>query len=312
MINDTDSALLFNKESMTYNQIKTDEIPLMDETGCGWVVGYVPKNFPKGDEPGYSNTISTVISLDGTPTSYVDYDELPFNVSTDGTIDYMNLDNEMDIYTYIPISACQKYQVYSSRFYRSGQYWARLAYRRGSSVNITQMPAASINNSYTNLATGLMRWTYSSNYEVSTDLTVNQALSNTSGLSTQGVNQALSGSFYKDMRYGNWYSNNTSQDIYAYLNTFLDEGFTSSSKYMYLFAPNSLNSKNTTSFIDAIMASISNYPNTPNDLMSYNGMIIKYSDNNFYTLSITKSESLYVQSVGNAGHLYLSGIHFPN
>ena len=39
----TDSAI-FNKENMTFNQIKSGEYPLKDETGCAWVVGYIPKD----------------------------------------------------------------------------------------------------------------------------------------------------------------------------------------------------------------------------------------------------------------------------
>lgn len=40
---------IFNKEDMTFNQIKTSEYALKDETGCAWVVGYIPKDaFPDG------------------------------------------------------------------------------------------------------------------------------------------------------------------------------------------------------------------------------------------------------------------------
>ena len=42
-VSPTDSAI-FNKENMTFNQIKTSETALKDETGCAWVVGYVPKD----------------------------------------------------------------------------------------------------------------------------------------------------------------------------------------------------------------------------------------------------------------------------
>lgn len=35
---------IFNKENMSVNQIKTSETPLKDETGCAWVVGYIPKD----------------------------------------------------------------------------------------------------------------------------------------------------------------------------------------------------------------------------------------------------------------------------
>lgn len=44
IINNTDNPLLFNNEGMTFNQIKKTETPLKDETGCGWVVGYIPGN----------------------------------------------------------------------------------------------------------------------------------------------------------------------------------------------------------------------------------------------------------------------------
>lgn len=35
---------IFNDENMTFNQIKKDETPLKDETGCAWVVGYIPRD----------------------------------------------------------------------------------------------------------------------------------------------------------------------------------------------------------------------------------------------------------------------------
>lgn len=41
-IEDTTSPLLYNREGMAVNQIKQSETLLKDETGCGWVVGYVP------------------------------------------------------------------------------------------------------------------------------------------------------------------------------------------------------------------------------------------------------------------------------
>lgn len=36
--------LIFNSENMTFNQIKTSETLLKDETGVPWIVGFVPKN----------------------------------------------------------------------------------------------------------------------------------------------------------------------------------------------------------------------------------------------------------------------------
>ena len=39
-----DDPLIYNKEDMSFNQIKTSETPLKDETGCAWVVGYIPRD----------------------------------------------------------------------------------------------------------------------------------------------------------------------------------------------------------------------------------------------------------------------------
>ena len=59
-INDINDPLLYNSESMNVNQIKQSEIPLMDETKCGWVVGYIPSDaFPKV-EPEYDRVEKTV------------------------------------------------------------------------------------------------------------------------------------------------------------------------------------------------------------------------------------------------------------
>ena len=52
-IDDVNDPLLYNSESMNLNQIKQFEVPLNDETECGWVVGYIPSDaFPKV-EPEY-------------------------------------------------------------------------------------------------------------------------------------------------------------------------------------------------------------------------------------------------------------------
>lgn len=43
-ITDPRSPFLFNKENMTFNQVKTEEYELPDETGMQWVVGYIARN----------------------------------------------------------------------------------------------------------------------------------------------------------------------------------------------------------------------------------------------------------------------------
>ena len=70
-INDVNDPLLYNSESMHVNQIKQLEIPLMDETKSGWVVGYIPSDaFPK--EPPQSDRVEKVVSVPTTSDITVD------------------------------------------------------------------------------------------------------------------------------------------------------------------------------------------------------------------------------------------------
>lgn len=75
IITDKLNPLLYNAESMTYNQIKTDEVLLKDTTQSAWLVGYVSKNSPES-----IRNVSTRILLEGEPTEYYDYsdNEVPF------------------------------------------------------------------------------------------------------------------------------------------------------------------------------------------------------------------------------------------
>lgn len=48
-LNINDPAI-YNNEDMSFNQIKTSETLLKDETGCAWVVGYIPRDFKTDNE----------------------------------------------------------------------------------------------------------------------------------------------------------------------------------------------------------------------------------------------------------------------
>ncbi len=77
---------IFNKEDMTFNQIKTSEYALKDETGCAWVVGYIPKDAFKGDEA--SRTVKGDVILQGGVTSNINVDSLQnweYNQYAEGT-----------------------------------------------------------------------------------------------------------------------------------------------------------------------------------------------------------------------------------
>lgn len=77
-LNDND-PLIFNKEDMTYNQIKKSETLLKDETGCAWIVGYLARNDASGNRKDYN---------------------VSFNINTPIDISVNNI-NEWDYYDYL-------------------------------------------------------------------------------------------------------------------------------------------------------------------------------------------------------------------
>ena len=68
-IDDVTNPLLFNSESMTYNQIKMSETFLKDNTGCGWVVGYIPQDAFKSGSKQINKDIILETSADITVSS---------------------------------------------------------------------------------------------------------------------------------------------------------------------------------------------------------------------------------------------------
>ena len=70
-INDVNDPLLYNSESMHVNQIKQLEIPLMDETKSGWVVGYIPTDAFSKEAP-QSDRVEKVVSVPTTADITVD------------------------------------------------------------------------------------------------------------------------------------------------------------------------------------------------------------------------------------------------
>lgn len=67
MIQNESDPLIFNRESMTYNQIKDREILLKDSTKSAWIVGYVAKNSP-------AKTVPVPVDID--PNQAIDGSEL--------------------------------------------------------------------------------------------------------------------------------------------------------------------------------------------------------------------------------------------
>ena len=60
---DKEDSAIYNKEDMTFNQIKDNEYLLMDETQTPWIVGYVAK------DKSQNGTVSNVTFTDATITN---------------------------------------------------------------------------------------------------------------------------------------------------------------------------------------------------------------------------------------------------
>ena len=76
--------LIFNREGLTVNQIKSDETLLQDETKCAWLVGYVTRSSTAEGQTATPLSASIKYNLDLVPHYIVNEEsELPFN-------DYLN------------------------------------------------------------------------------------------------------------------------------------------------------------------------------------------------------------------------------
>ena len=76
-VNSNDPAI-FNKENMSFNQIKTSETLLKDRSGCPWIVGYYAKDYVDKDNPEKSLVID-----ESDPATTVK----PVDIFINGTID---------------------------------------------------------------------------------------------------------------------------------------------------------------------------------------------------------------------------------
>ena len=133
IIDDVDNTLLYNKESLTYNQIKKSETPLQDNTESGWIVGYLAKNFntTSGLTPG------AIDAEDADPIAYIDEEDLPFTVSTSGATTVISADaTKTDLNVMLPIAWVDA---------RYGG-WGTVYHRRRQSFNIYNSGSISVSN----------------------------------------------------------------------------------------------------------------------------------------------------------------------
>ena len=98
--------MIFNKEDMTFNQIKTSETLLKDETGSAWVVGYIPRDAFKTNE-----TINTTLTLTGAADyEYATLSDFPLNDIIGVEYNGKPLYNDYTYETYIDLTT-QTYAV---------------------------------------------------------------------------------------------------------------------------------------------------------------------------------------------------------
>lgn len=114
-----DSAI-FNSEGQAYNQIKSSETLLYDETGCPWVVGYVPRNsFNSAEEAKRTVTQSIYTETDFTYNTLADFRaDYPYDFNMDGRHPIVEYNND-PIYSVRAQHPSTK-KVYNSSFTSKG------------------------------------------------------------------------------------------------------------------------------------------------------------------------------------------------
>lgn len=73
--------MIFNSESMTFNQIKKSETLLTDETGCPWIVGYLARNDSSGNRQDYSISFTPKTAIDIEVADITDWEFYEYNQS---------------------------------------------------------------------------------------------------------------------------------------------------------------------------------------------------------------------------------------
>lgn len=149
MINDPENPLLYNNESLTYNEIKQSETLLKDTTESGWIVGYVSKSFnsTSGLTPG------EISADDADPIDYIDEEDLPFTVSTGAATTVIDADaTKSDLIVVMPVAWCDaRYGGWGTSYHRRKQSF--IVYGSAPSVTIS-------NNIPYDLADGYLSTSY--------------------------------------------------------------------------------------------------------------------------------------------------------
>lgn len=292
IVNDINNPLLYNKESMTYNQIKTTEIPLKDATGCGWIVGYVPKNLPAA---GSLSNMETTILMEGEPPEYYEPEDLPFSVSPYASTYYKTLRTDKDIYTYL-------FVVYKENSASNNPAFVQVAYpinySYGTNVSLTRYNPQGMQISVEPITT---TYTVSSS-TMPANIMRMQNMPYTSY--SQYVGTSLSGGYkYSTDAPTTRAYNLIGNDTISFQSTIVPQ----------VVSVQAGRTVNTKAFIDTALSLVNNY--LSEDLMSYNGKMVKYTDNKFYQIKVYEYGNHYasigafkLQNVTNDGSYSIENI----
>lgn len=115
-----DDSAIFNSEGQAYNQIKSSETLLYDETGCPWVVGYIPRNsFNSAEEAERTVTQSIYTETDFTYATLEDFRaDYPYDFNMSGRHPIVEYNND-PIYSVRAQHPATK-RVYNSSFTSKG------------------------------------------------------------------------------------------------------------------------------------------------------------------------------------------------
>lgn len=91
--------LIFNNEEQQYSQIKKSQTPLYDETGCPWIVGYIPKKLNKSSD----TTIKSVVRPDSADYIVADISAWDYwqYVTTNPNHEYVYSDNVSNAFRFV-------------------------------------------------------------------------------------------------------------------------------------------------------------------------------------------------------------------
>jgi outer membrane lipoprotein SlyB len=107
---DSDNAI-FNNENMSYNQIKSEEIPLQDASNCQWLVGYYDKTKRVSiKEDGFS--IDPYIDVDLSSTPFEEWEYYPITTAKSSTTKSWANVNSVDLRIGQSLLTTSNYYIY--------------------------------------------------------------------------------------------------------------------------------------------------------------------------------------------------------